>query len=341
MTMTPDQNTKPAPPTPERTTRWVPRMAIGLGLGLLTFLAFGLWADIDRLAAAFEQFDARLLVPIFLLSLANYGIRAIRWQYYLRVAGHAVPPALSVGVFASGLAMSVTPGKIGEVIKVGLLRQAAGVPGTRTFPVVVTERLADLFAVLGLAAIGVLVLQGNVEVLLGGGVLTAVMFLLLATGPGTRWMFRAASVLLRGRIPIEAAEESAGLVRQLLSGRALVVGLGLGVIAWFAEAAGLWLVVAGFPGSDLGIAKATFIYAIGTLAGALSFLPGGLIATEAALAVLLTRAAFPALDASGAEVAAVASTMLIRVATLWFAVAVGVVGLLWVGRRIARQKTVL
>lgn len=311
-------------------------MAVGLGLGLLTFLAFGLWADIDRLAEAFGRFDTRLLAPIFLLSLANYGLRAVRWHYYLKVAGHRVSPGLSAGVFASGLAMSVTPGKVGEVIKVGLLRQAAGVPGTRTFPVVVTERLADLIAVLGLAAVGVLVLQGNVGVLIGGCVLATVMFLVLATGPGTRLMFRAASVLLRGKIPVEAAEESAGLVRRLLSGRPLVIGLGLGVLAWFAEAAGLWLVVAGFPGSDLDVAHATFIYAVATLAGALSFLPGGLIATEATLAVLLTQSAFPALGVAAAEVTAVASTLLIRIATLWFAVAVGVVGLIWVGRRLAR-----
>lgn len=333
----PEESNAPLPAPRTDATRWVPRMAVGLGLGLATFLVFGLWADIGRLADAFQQFDARLLAPIFLLSLANYGIRAVRWHYYLRVAGHRVPPDVSVGVFASGLAMSVTPGKVGEVIKVGLLRQAAGVPGTRTFPVVVTERLADLFAVLGLAAAGVLVLHGNVEVLIGGGLLTATMFVLLATGPGTRLLFRAASVLLRGKIPVEAAQESAGLVRGLLSGPRLIVGLGLGVLAWFAEAAGLWLAVTGFPGGDLGIGPATFIYAVGTLAGALSFLPGGLIATEAALAVLLARSAFPGLEAGAAEVTAVASTMLIRIATLWFAVFVGVIGLLWLGRRLARR----
>lgn len=322
---------------PEGGTRWIPRMAIGLGLGLLTFLVFGLWADLDRLAGTFQQFDGSLLAPIFLLSLSNYGIRAIRWHYYLRVAGHPISPGLSAGVFASGLAMSVTPGKVGEIIKVGLLRQGAGVPGPRTFSVVVTERLADLFSVLALAAGGVLVLHGNVEVLIGGGLLTLAMFLLLATGPGSRLTFRAAGILLRGKIPVAASVESAALVRRLLSGRPLVVGLALGLLAWFAEAAGLWLVVRGFPGGDLGIGPATFIYAVGTLAGALSFLPGGLIATEATLAVLLARGAFPLLDASAGQVAAVASTLLIRIATLWFAVLVGVIGLIWVGRRLARR----
>ena len=93
------------------------------------------------------------------------------------------------------------------------------------------------------------------------------------------------------------------------------------------------VVVSAFPGSALGLSAAVFIYALGTLAGALSFLPGGLVATEATLAVLLAAQGFPGVDPATADALAVASTLLIRLATLWFAVAVGGVGLLWLGAR--------
>lgn len=68
------------------------------------------------------------------------------------------------------------------------------------------------------------------------------------------------------------------------------------------------------------------IYAIAVLAGALLFLPGGLGSTEAVMCVLLV--------AFGADSpAAVAITLLCRIATLWFAVALGgvAVGLLSIG----------
>jgi uncharacterized protein (TIRG00374 family) len=52
------------------------------------------------------------------------------------------------------------------------------------------------------------------------------------------------------------------------------------------------------------------------LAGALSFLPGGLGGAEAVMGVMLV-----AFGADGA--AAVAITLLCRIATLWFAVALG------------------
>ena len=60
------------------------------------------------------------------------------------------------------------------------------------------------------------------------------------------------------------------------------------------------------------------IYAISVLAGAVSFIPGGLGSTEAVMGLLLVLV--------GAEPAtAIAATIICRLATLWFAVVIGVV----------------
>jgi uncharacterized membrane protein YbhN (UPF0104 family) len=320
----------------DRSSRWVGRLVAGLAIGLLTFLAFGVLADFRKLGDAMQAFDARVVAPVLALSLVNYGVRAWRWHLYLGVARTPATTATSLSVFLSGLAMSVTPGKLGEVIKVGLMREATGAAPGRTFPVVVTERLADLFAVLLLAGAGVARLGGHLDVLLGGVAMTAALFALLATRPGTRLVFRAAGALLRRKIDATASEEAAEVQRALLGGRLLAIGILTGVVAWFAEAAGMWLVVGALPGGDLGLDRAVLIYALGTLAGALSFLPGGLIATEATLVVLLAEVAFPSLGADEARATAVAATLVIRLATLWFAVLLGVAGLAWARSRLAR-----
>lgn len=321
------------PPATEAPRSWMPRVAVGLALGLLTFLAFGLWADLGRLGEAASRFAWGWMFPVLALSLANYGLRFVRWEIYLRAAGIRVPVPFSAGVFASGLAMSITPGKLGEILKAALLRDGAGVPAARSFPVVVTERLADLVAILALAGVGLAVGLGNTGVMLAGAGLTLAMFLALATGPGTRLTFRAFALLARRKLPESAFQEAREAQLRLWAPLPLVTGILLGTLAWFAEAAGLYVVVSAFPDSSLGLAPATFIYAVGTLAGALSFLPGGLVATEAALAVLLAAQAFPGVEPAAADVQAVASTLLIRLATLWFAVALGGVGLLWLGAR--------
>jgi uncharacterized protein (TIRG00374 family) len=72
--------------------------------------------------------------------------------------------------------------------------------------------------------------------------------------------------------------------------------------------------------SELSLSVALFIYAFSMLVGALSFLPGGLGGAEATMVALLMLNHI-------AQPQAVAATILIRLATLWFAVVLGVIAL--------------
>ena len=72
---------------------------------------------------------------------------------------------------------------------------------------------------------------------------------------------------------------------------------------------------------DLSLADTIVVFTLGSLAGALSFLPGGLGVAETSMAALIKALG----DTTKAQAAA--ATLLIRLATLWFAVALGLVGL--------------
>jgi uncharacterized protein (TIRG00374 family) len=63
---------------------------------------------------------------------------------------------------------------------------------------------------------------------------------------------------------------------------------------------------------------AAFIYAFAMLAGAVSFLPGGLGGAEAAMLAILEIVGV-------GHATAVAATLLLRLTTLWFAVGLGIV----------------
>ena len=78
------------------------------------------------------------------------------------------------------------------------------------------------------------------------------------------------------------------------------------------------------------------IYAGTTIAGALSFLPGGLGVTGGAMTLALVEGTSK-LDAA----TALTATLLTRLATLWFAVVIGVALLAVARRRIARRQRVL
>jgi len=86
---------------------------------------------------------------------------------------------------------------------------------------------------------------------------------------------------------------------------------------------GFALVISAFPGTAVPLGLATLIYATTTVAGALSFLPGGLLVTEGTMTLFLVEAS-RGVD----QPTAVAATILIRLATLWFAVVIGILALL-------------
>jgi uncharacterized protein (TIRG00374 family) len=71
----------------------------------------------------------------------------------------------------------------------------------------------------------------------------------------------------------------------------------------------------------MSLSFAIFVCALSMLAGALSFLPGGLGGAEAVMVSLLVLKCM-------SMPAAIAATVFIRLATLWFAVLIGLVALI-------------
>jgi uncharacterized protein (TIRG00374 family) len=291
------------------------RIALAAGLGALVFLGLGLVANLSATLQAVGRFRWGLLPLVLAAVLANYALRFAKWDYYLRCLAVPLPRRQSLLVFLAGFTMSVTPGKLGELLKAFLVRDLAGTELSRTASVVMAERLTDVAGLLLLSALGATVLPhgsiflGLVTVALG---LAVVVF-------RTRWLGEwIHGVLLRGGRLARLAEPFRlflGAGRTLLAPGALVLAVALSVVSWFFECLAFYLVLQGL-GIDTALRAATFLYAFASLAGAVSMLPGGLGVAEGSLAGLLVALGVPLPEAA-------AGTLLIRVATLWFAVALG------------------
>ena len=102
---------------------------------------------------------------------------------------------------------------------------------------------------------------------------------------------------------------------------ALVVPTLLSVVAWFLECLALWVILRGFGENDIRFWSACFFYATATLAGALIPVPGGLGVTEKTLEEQLIG------FGGVGKFTATSAMILVRFATLWFAVLVGFVAL--------------
>ena len=262
------------------------------------------------------------------LASANYLLRFFRWAFYLRVLHISVPAGISALVFLSGLAMSITPGKAGELVKCYWLQSRSGVPISRSAPVVVMERLTDVISVIILGFTGIVLLPEAVIAVLAVALLVVIGGLIFAM---SRSASRLAGLPFLSRWSSLLRDSQEGF-RELAVPRVMVVGVAAGAVAWFAEGLALWVILKGI-GSDIALVQALPIYAAATLVGAVTALPGGLVGTEGSMLALLQQSGVTRVGGS-------AGTVLVRLVTLWFAVAVGLAAFL-VLRRIPVNAEIL
>ena len=134
--------------------RW--RALIFALIGLVALLTgLSLFGDVREVRAALRDFDWRLLPIILALTLWNYGWRFIKWNRFLRALDiPEIPGPLNLGVYLSGYSMSITPGKVGELVKAVYIRRINGTPVNRTSAAIAAERITDAIAMLLLALVG-------------------------------------------------------------------------------------------------------------------------------------------------------------------------------------------
>lgn len=299
------------------------KVLIGVVIGALVYAGVVLYADVDELGGALERYEWWTFLAALGLVSVGYGLRWAKWEIYLRILGIRLPLVRSVLAFLAGFVMTVTPGKVGEVVKSVLLRQSDGIAVARTAPVVLAERLTDLIALIVLAALGVGTYRYGVTALIAVSALVLAGLLVLSWERGMRtaigWLRR-----LPGGARIEPKlREAYDTTRALLALRPLLVTTGVSVLAWGLEAVAFVLIVKGFgsvdPGLNAGFGAGGFVYAITTIVGAVSFLPGGLGVTEAGMI-----SALQVLEIVTLPAVASAASILARLATLWWAVVVGI-----------------
>lgn len=290
-------------------------------LGLVTVVIVGFFADFRDIIKALSGFNLTLLPIILFLTFINYFLRFVKWQFFLNQLEIKVPLKESFAIFLSGLAMSVTPGKVGEILKSLLLKEVRGVPVSRTAPIIFAERLSDGFGLLVLSLSGLLLFSYGKHVLTA----TAIVMLIILIVIKTPALYNPC-IKLCSRLPLvgkftgvfETLMESAG---RLLELRALLFTVFLSIISWSFECVAFYLVFIGL-GYKVSLLAATFVLAFSSIVGAVSMLPGGLGAAEGSILGLLVKVV-----GVPKNIAAVA-TILIRFCTLWFGVLVGMGALL-------------
>ena len=302
--------------------RLLRRVLVVMLLGVLLYGGLVLYRDVNKIAERLAVYAWSTFAIACGLAFSNYLLRFLKWEYYLaRLNIRGIPKFESLLVFLSGFVLTVTPGKVGEVFKSLILFQLRKVPIERTAPIVVAERVTDLIGIITMIAIGSYSFPGG-AIWAGFGALTVAALLVFVSVP------KVSGLVVRllphlpgplGRVGAKVApkiEEILSGLRSLTTPAQLVVPTLLSIGAWSLEGVALWVILRGF-GEHAGLTLTMFFYATATLAGALVPVPGGLGVTEKLLEEQMSRLGHVEAATS------TAAMILVRFATLWFAVAVG------------------
>lgn len=300
-------------------------LLLAIGLAVAVYLALALFSGFGDLRTALDGFRWSLVPLILGLVALSYVGRFFRWAYYLRLLGVSLPTGINAVIFTAGLSMTISPGKLGEVLKSLFIKQVSGDPVARTAPAVVAERATDGTGMVIWGMLGVLAFNFGPGLLLLFLGITVLGIVVLRS--------KRLSVLAeRGMLRLPVLHKLAphvgdfhGASNMLLGPRPLIVGTSFSFVSWGLECLAVYLCAVGV-GAQQPFLVVVFIFAVSSLAGALSFVPGGIGVAEAGLAGMFGAVA------GLAGGLAVALTLVIRLATLWFATLLGIVGLILVRR---------
>lgn len=301
------------------------RMLPGLFLGFVVFLGVALLGDVRQVRARVEAFEWRYFFFAAAFTLFNYSLRFIKWHFYIgQIGANNFPWKESLKLFVGGFPLAVTPGKVGEVLKAIWLNQRSGLPTGRGISVVVAERISDGMAVLGLSAFGVIAYPRYWPVFLGVLVILVGVITLSQIRPAALWVIGVGEKVPVVRNFMHEIREFYEGSYSLFRPKPTILAVMLGMVSWLGEGIGFYLILVGL-GVQPGIktmSVAVFILAFSTIIGAASALPGGLGAAELSIGGML--AFIVGLGPSEAA----AATLIVRLATFWLGLGLGI--LTWV-----------
>jgi len=304
------------------------KVLISIVIAGIVYLAFTIYADYEEVLLAFYRFDLILILPLLLLSFLNYITRFFKWDYYISIVGVELKKTDSFSIFMTGLIMSVTPGKVGELLKSYLVKEVTNTSVSKTAPIIFAERVTDFISLLLITVTGAFAFDYGSNIV----IIVSLFLVILVIAISNKRLALDVLTLLEKIVFIKkyltnlhTAFESSYL---LLKPKPLLLMTLLSLFSWGFECLGYYIILLNF-GIDFGLFWAFFSYSFATIIGAISMLPGGLGITEGSLTFMLIRENI-------SKNVAFATTFIIRVVTLWFAVFVGVLSVIIYQKRFGK-----
>ena len=284
------------------------------------YAAFLIYSDINTISSKISDFKIEIIPIILLLVTSGWFVLFFRWHLLLRNAKIFIPVKDSFLIFTSGFALTIIPGKVGELVKSQLLKTKFGIARSKTVSIVILEQFYSAVGIITLSFFGIWYFELGVYVL---GFFTAALVFVFVLLSSRKAFNKIVTLLEKRRFTskfVEPLSSSYDAIKNGIRGPITLYASGLSILFWLIEAISIYFILSAFEVEAIGFLTIISTYTTSIMLGILSFLPIGLGVVEGTLASFFTM--------HGIDVSlALTIVIIIRLFTRWYGVSFGFIAL--------------
>ena len=291
---------------------------------IIVYSLFLIFSDFNKLSEKILDFKIEFL-PI-ILPLVSLGWLALyfRWTLLLKNSGYVLPHKKNFQIFLSGFPLSITPGKVGELIKCQLLKENFNTPRKITAPIILVERLYNAVGIIIISIFGIWYFDfSGIVILITACILAGIFIALRSKKLFLKLIEKSSKIKFLSKFS-DSFTDSYNVINDSIKPRIFIISSILSAIYWILESIAVYFILKSFGIDLFEISDVILTYTTSIILGVASFVPGGIGVSEGTLIGLLS---IHGLTFS----TAVSLTIFIRIFTLWYAVLVGLIALKFTG----------
>ncbi|MBI2583438.1 MAG: flippase-like domain-containing protein [Candidatus Aenigmarchaeota archaeon] len=295
-------------------------------VAILTGLVY--YADPAKVAATLVQATPLYIALGFLVGIVSLAARVKKWAVLMQKGFLEITHVQLTGVMISNF----TPGKLAEPVKAFILKATSKTDVSSSLPSIMWERIIDLVVVMILSLFVFVSIQlgGNLRLLsISGMAIFGFLALFALLAIYSQRVGRKLFSLLRKFPVLNRIHE--GFIDNFYSTKISKSSIGKCFLwtffAWILDSINFYIAFLALGISPPSIFILAGIVGISIIIAIASTLPGGIGSFEIIATVLLGVVGF-------ASAVAVPVVFLFRIMTLWLSVAIGVMSMIYLGRKV-------
>ena len=291
---------------------------------IVVYSLFLILSDFSKLSEEILDFEIMYLPLILILVPLGWLALYFRWTILVKNSGYILPHKKNFQIFLSGFPLSITPGKVGELLKCELLKENFNIPRKITAPIILVERLYNAVGIVIISSLGIWYFDfSGTVILIASCALIGIFIALRSKSLFSSLINKTSKIKYLSKFS-DSFSDSYEVINHSIKPKIFIISSLLSAIYWILESVAVYFVFKSFGIDFLELYNVVLAYTSSIILGVASFAPGGIGVAEGTLISLLS---IQGLSLS----TAITLTLFIRFFTLWYAVFVGFIALKFAG----------